>query len=299
MVPAGTAWRPPWPRWTCPTGGCPAAAGSSCGKQPACVMAPSSPSLTPPALYCFVPKIEAAVGSEHAASGGRLLRPCIRWLLTTLFVRLRSPRDGAPKGGARLSWEANAMPSRAGTRTTRALPLQAAQLPGAPGRWAVRRHHRRPPAPAQCAAPPLRVVQPRQPALWRPANRHRWWPTAIGIDAPAPSRRRWPALSPPATGVPPPPSQQQQPPAGSPPRVPPAHRTAPSAPPVQPPAAAASAAPPVPVLQPVPGYEPGLREITDASKLTKSATSALQFEDVRTAVKLLTEALALLTQPPR
>jgi hypothetical protein len=49
----------------------------------------------------------------------------------------------------------------------------------------------------------------------------------------------------------------------------------------------------------VPGYQPGLREITDASKLTKSATSALQFEDVATAVRLLTEALTLLTQPRR
>lgn len=51
--------------------------------------------------------------------------------------------------------------------------------------------------------------------------------------------------------------------------------------------------------QPVAGYQPGLREITEASKLTKSATSALQFEDVNTAVRLLTEALGLLTQPQR
>lgn len=102
---------------------------------------------------------------------------------------------------------------------------------------------------------------------------------------------------PPATGVPPSPPPQQQPPAGSPPRVPPAHRHAPSAPPAQPPPAAAAAAPFVLAPQPVPGFEPGLREIADAAKLTKSATSALQFEDVRTAVKLLTEALGLLTQP--
>ncbi|KAL4437362.1 hypothetical protein ABPG75_004501 [Micractinium tetrahymenae] len=104
---------------------------------------------------------------------------------------------------------------------------------------------------------------------------------------------------PPATGVPPPP------PASSPSRAPPADRHGPSAPAA--PAAAAAAPPAAPaapaayaaVPQPLAGYEPGLREITDASKLTKSATSALQFEDVRTAVKLLTEALTLLTQPPR
>jgi hypothetical protein len=53
------------------------------------------------------------------------------------------------------------------------------------------------------------------------------------------------------------------------------------------------------VQQPVAGYQPGLREITEAGKLTKSATSALQFEDVNTAVRLLTEALGLLTQPQR
>lgn len=61
------------------------------------------------------------------------------------------------------------------------------------------------------------------------------------------------------------------------------------------PAAAAPAA--VAVPQPVPGYQPGLREITEAAKLTKSATSALQFEDVNTAVRLLSEAIGLLTQP--
>lgn len=97
--------------------------------------------------------------------------------------------------------------------------------------------------------------------------------------------------------MPPPPSQQTRPPAGGPPQVPPAHRHVPAAPAAQPGVAAAAAAHVVPA--PVPGYEPGLREITDAAKLTKSATSALQFEDVRTAVKLLTEALTLLTQPQR
>ncbi|PSC68533.1 vacuolar sorting-associated VTA1-like protein [Micractinium conductrix] len=83
---------------------------------------------------------------------------------------------------------------------------------------------------------------------------------------------------PPATGVAPPP------PASSP------QAARPAAPP---PAAA-----PVALPAPVPGFQPGLREVTDAAKLTKSATSALQFEDTTTAVRLLTEALALLTGLP-
>ena len=87
---------------------------------------------------------------------------------------------------------------------------------------------------------------------------------------------------------------------------PPAARPAAAAAP--PPARAAAVPPPPPaaavpagvvVPQPVAGYQPGLREITEAAKLTKSATSALQFEDVNTAVRLLTEALGLLTQPQR
>jgi hypothetical protein len=54
-----------------------------------------------------------------------------------------------------------------------------------------------------------------------------------------------------------------------------------------------------PPQQLAPGFQPGLKEIADAAKLSKSATSALQFEDVATAVKLLSDALALLTQPRR
>lgn len=88
---------------------------------------------------------------------------------------------------------------------------------------------------------------------------------------------------------------------------PPAPPAAPAVPPPVPAPAARPAAPPaVPAALPAPaaavpaaGYQPGLREITEASKLTKSATSALQFEDVNTAVRLLTEALGLLTQPQR
>ena len=83
-------------------------------------------------------------------------------------------------------------------------------------------------------------------------------------------------------------------PSGAAPPPPPAapRAAAPAAP-----AAAAAAPPPRPAA--VPGYHPGLREISEASKLAKSATSALQFEDVATAVRLLSEALGLLTAPPR
>ncbi|EFN60157.1 hypothetical protein CHLNCDRAFT_133608 [Chlorella variabilis] len=96
---------------------------------------------------------------------------------------------------------------------------------------------------------------------------------------------------PPAVGLPPQqPPQQQPPPAAAAPRP-----AASVPPPVRPAAVAAAAAPPIP--QAVPGFQPGLREMSDAAKLAKSATSALQFEDVTTAVKLLTEALRLLTQP--
>lgn len=116
---------------------------------------------------------------------------------------------------------------------------------------------------------------------------------------------------PPATAMPPsaPPAAPSAPPppppaAASPPRAPPPAAAVPRPMPVPPaaaPAAVAAVAPAPATLPPraVPGYQPGLREITDASKLTKSATSALQFEDVATAVRLLTEALTLLTQPRR
>jgi vacuolar protein sorting-associated protein VTA1 len=47
----------------------------------------------------------------------------------------------------------------------------------------------------------------------------------------------------------------------------------------------------------VPGYEPPLSALVEAQKLTKTAGSALSFEDVPTAIKHLTESLRLLTQP--
>lgn len=48
---------------------------------------------------------------------------------------------------------------------------------------------------------------------------------------------------------------------------------------------------------PVPGFEPSLAAITEAQKLAKTASSALSFEDVKTAVKYLNDALRLLTTP--
>lgn len=106
--------------------------------------------------------------------------------------------------------------------------------------------------------------------------------TATGSTAPSSAGGAYPPAPPAAAAAPQPP-----PPAAAAPTA----RTAAA------PAAAAPAA--VAVPQPVPGYQPGLREITEAAKLTKSATSALQFEDVNTAVRLLSEAIGLLTQPQR
>ena len=48
---------------------------------------------------------------------------------------------------------------------------------------------------------------------------------------------------------------------------------------------------------PIPGFEPSLSEVTEAHKLSKYAASALSFEDIPTAIKHLTDALKLLTQP--
>eukprot|EP01026_Neomeris_dumetosa_P049244 TRINITY_DN427_c2_g1_i8.p1 TRINITY_DN427_c2_g1~~TRINITY_DN427_c2_g1_i8.p1 ORF type:complete len:422 (-),score=52.85 TRINITY_DN427_c2_g1_i8:366-1631(-) len=51
------------------------------------------------------------------------------------------------------------------------------------------------------------------------------------------------------------------------------------------------------IPQPTPGYQPPLKVIVEAQKKAKSAASALSFDDVPTAVKHLTDALKLLTQP--
>jgi hypothetical protein len=64
----------------------------------------------------------------------------------------------------------------------------------------------------------------------------------------------------------------------------------PPPPPPPPPAAAPQAAAVV-------GYRPAMKVVVEAHKMTKQAASALSFEDVPTAVKLLSEALRLLTRP--
>lgn len=45
------------------------------------------------------------------------------------------------------------------------------------------------------------------------------------------------------------------------------------------------------------GFQPSLSAISEAQKQAKYAASSLGFEDVNTAVKQLTDALKLLTQP--
>lgn len=55
--------------------------------------------------------------------------------------------------------------------------------------------------------------------------------------------------------------------------------------------------PPPPQAAAVVGYKPAMKAVVEAHKMTKQAASALSFEDVPTAVKLLNEALRLLTRP--
>lgn len=47
----------------------------------------------------------------------------------------------------------------------------------------------------------------------------------------------------------------------------------------------------------VPGFQPSLTATTEAQKHAKYAVSAIGFDDVKSAVQNLTEALRLLTQP--
>ena len=61
--------------------------------------------------------------------------------------------------------------------------------------------------------------------------------------------------------------------------------------------AAASPIPAVPAVQYDPNYEPPMETMMEAQKVTKSAASALSFEDVPTAVKYLQDALKMLTEP--
>jgi vacuolar protein sorting-associated protein VTA1 len=65
------------------------------------------------------------------------------------------------------------------------------------------------------------------------------------------------------------------------------------------PAASAAATAPVGgfVGAPVPGFQPDLAAIQDAQKWAKYAVSSLSHDDVAGAVKFLSDALRLLTQP--
>ena len=53
----------------------------------------------------------------------------------------------------------------------------------------------------------------------------------------------------------------------------------------------------VEIPQAAPGFQPALSAISEAQKQAKYAASSLGFEDVSTAIKQLTDALKLLTQP--
>ena len=55
--------------------------------------------------------------------------------------------------------------------------------------------------------------------------------------------------------------------------------------------------PPMVMPSPVPGFEPSLTAVSEAQKHARQAASALGFEDVQTAIKNLSDALKLLTQP--
>eukprot|EP00887_Chlorella_sp_A99_P003832 scaffold11.g3832.t1 len=111
------------------------------------------------------------------------------------------------------------------------------------------------------------------------------------VPPPAASARQ--PAPPPAAAAPP----RPQPPADAPRAAPARPSPAAASPPHRPAPAAAQAA--VALPQAVPGFQPSLQAIVEAQKLSKTATSALAFEDVPTAVKYLTDALRLLTQPSK
>jgi len=50
-------------------------------------------------------------------------------------------------------------------------------------------------------------------------------------------------------------------------------------------------------MQATAGYTPSGSRIAAAKKLAKSAASSLDFDDVQTSIKLLNDALQLLTDP--
>jgi len=75
------------------------------------------------------------------------------------------------------------------------------------------------------------------------------------------------------------------------------HSAAPPPPPPAPAATVSAGPSPVPQAKPQPGFVPDGNRIMSAKKLAKSAASSLDFDDVQTSVKLLTQALRLLTDP--
>ena len=97
---------------------------------------------------------------------------------------------------------------------------------------------------------------------------------------------------PPSAAVHSPPSYSELPAA-------PALPNAPAPPPGAPPPYMAPMAPPPMGMLPAGGrYQPGRPQILEALKLSQGAVSALQFQDVDTAVNVLQQALHMLTQPP-
>ena len=105
-----------------------------------------------------------------------------------------------------------------------------------------------------------------------------------------------PSSAPPPLPLPPP-----KVPKGDPPPFAAAHAPPPAAtpPPVVTAALAAAPAAAAPSAPPSTSFTPSLKQITEAVKAAKCAVSSLQFEDVSTGVRLLREALELLTTEPQ
>mmetsp|Transcript_16693 Transcript_16693/g.46638 ORF Transcript_16693/g.46638 Transcript_16693/m.46638 type:complete len:317 (+) Transcript_16693:645-1595(+) len=129
-------------------------------------------------------------------------------------------------------------------------------------------------------------------------------PPANSVPAPPPPQAASDAPPPPASARPPPPSSVPLPP---PPAAAPPPPRAPAYPPpasaYPPPAAAHASSPATPAVpkpampQATAGYTPSGSRIAAAKKLAKSAASSLDFDDVQTSIKLLNDALQLLTDP--
>mmetsp|Transcript_18555 Transcript_18555/g.47527 ORF Transcript_18555/g.47527 Transcript_18555/m.47527 type:complete len:410 (-) Transcript_18555:79-1308(-) len=145
---------------------------------------------------------------------------------------------------------------------------------------------------------PDRICQPPLPPSTVPAPPESTIPPPPPVPSPStsqPPAQSKSAASPPTKPAPPPPAFYPPPP---PPNT--------QAPAPHPPSAAATASggapPPLPpaALPQSPGtagFKPDGHRIGAAKKLAKSAASSLDFDDVATSIKLLTEALSLLTNP--